>query len=138
MQNIYRQSSVKVVFCCKLNNTRVCDEHLWMSPVSTVFHTVVIVRLISKMSVTSLNKSGLNQSCSTYVIATNFHLLTKRGNASILNSPFTRLLLLELIRRTSQIKQLLCDNYLDRQFHQPFWKPEHVLKGSIKTRLLAV
>ena len=47
----------------------VCDVGCWeyMSPVSPVFHTVVTVRLISKMSVTSVNKTGPNQSCSTDV-----------------------------------------------------------------------
>ena len=38
---------------------------MYMSPVSTVFHTVVTARLISKMSVTYVNKTGLNLSCST-------------------------------------------------------------------------
>ena len=38
-----------------------------MSPISTVYHTIATVRLISKISVTNVNKTGLNQSCSTDV-----------------------------------------------------------------------
>ena len=39
-----------------------------MSKVSTMFHTVVTVRLISKMSLTSVDKTGLSRSCSTDVL----------------------------------------------------------------------